>query len=138
MAKDSARVADAYRRVAAEVEILVPGARMKAFDAAAKPKTTVLDLHEARLDAIEHAFKDADTHELVAASVGAKFRRDRLTVRDARTLFRTVAAAKAKLNNASYSQVNARDTGKTVSVGQAWAVGSIEEFNAKLAQHKWN
>lgn len=136
-AKDSAKFADAFTAAVAGVEIVAPGTRLKTFDAAAKPKSTVTAIREMRLDAIEIASKQAVTADFVTAANGGKsFDRTSISVRDARILFHSVAAFKRQINNASgsYKQVGARDTTAPASVA---VPKTLEDLNRMNRERKW-
>lgn len=134
--KDSARFADSFRSTVSAAEIVAPGATARTFDAAAKPKTTIDAMHAMRLDAIEAARRDPVTAAFVNDSLGSKaFDRKRISVRDARTLFNSVAAFKRQINNsAPYRQAGVQDVSAQVRKGPA----SIADLNAMNAARKWN
>lgn len=134
--KDSAKMADSFSLVIAQAEIVAPGkVRGKAFDSVAKPKTTLAAIHAMRLDAIEAASKEPETAEIVAGALGRRvFDRKRLSVKDARTVFNTIAAFKRQSNNAPYRNLDKGQQSAQVKTG----ISTLAELNARFAAMKFD
>lgn len=135
--KDSARFADSFRATVSAAEIIAPGVTVRTFDAAAAPKKTVAALHETRLDALEEASRSAGTAGFVAELLNGKpFNRKALSVRDAATMFQTVAAFKRQLNNGvGYRQAGSLDGNPPPA---SRGPKTVAELNAMNAARSWN
>lgn len=100
-ARDSSYLEDAWRQHIAYAEIIVPGARMPTFDAAARPAVTLTKLCGARTALLEHAY----THDKVRAIIdeingNRMLDFKRMTCDAARTMIAAVASQVGKMNNA--------------------------------------
>lgn len=97
-ARDSMALADLWQDNIAAVEILAPGLRMPAFDAALPPVQTMDCMCDLRRTALREARGRSDTKELVEAIIGGQ---DPATmpVRAMSDAFRAAATAKRMINN---------------------------------------
>jgi hypothetical protein len=100
-ARDSTYLEDAWRQHIAYAEIIVPGARMPTFDAAARPAVTLSKLCGARTALLEHAYTQDKVRAIIDEINGNRMLDfKRMTCDAARTMISAVAAQVGKMNNA--------------------------------------
>lgn len=135
MMKDSARFADSFRSTYAAAEIVAPGRAARTFDGAADPKVTVRAMHALRVEALTVAATGTGPAvSFVRDSLGGKaFDPKRISVRDARSLFHSVAAFQRQINNTSYRQVGTLDT----KPGDVPVITCIADLNRRNAERQW-
>lgn len=132
-ARDSAFLEDSFQETAALAEILVPGISLPTFDSKAPPKKMLAVVCGLRRKALDAAYKNADTKEIIDEVLGGRTYDSKMPCSKVRTVFRSAAAVKRRLNNAGGNRDNS-----TVSFGHGQPAGtikSIAEMNAAMKKH---
>lgn len=125
-AKDSAYFADSYQDTVALAEILAPGIRIPAFDAAAAPRKTLDALCALRRKALDLAWHQPDTRSMIEDAYGREPDLKKLTCDQTRTLFRAVGALKKAANNATADR---KVLPTTVGNGVATTARTLADIN---------
>lgn len=96
--KDSARLGDLFQSVLSEAEILAPGIKFPAFDAALSPNTTADQLCSLRRKALNHANTTEDGKYVLEPLLG-KRTVDKLSCDEEKLIFAAAAASMRRMNN---------------------------------------